>query len=534
MGITGSWDGRISRRTLLRTGGSAAVGLFMVGSRAQRARAVPPFRGDPFSLGVASGEPTADSVVLWTRLAQDPLNGGGIPDEVFGVRYEVATDEHFRDIVKRGAFEAVPEEAHSVHARIRDLEPSTDYWYRFKWGTEESCKGRTRTAPAAGSSPDSLSFAFASCQNYAHGFYPAHKAMANEPDIELVVWLGDYIYEGPGLSSNPKMHFRDHVPQAELFSLADYRTRYAQYKTDPQLQKSHAAHPWLITWDDHEFKDNYANLFIDPPGQPIEDVIARRTAAYQAFWEHQPLPRSMKPVGKDLPLYRRSRWGDLATFHVLDTRQYRDDQIVQCTQAGRDPLSGYCLTQLDPNRTILGAEQREWLFDGLASGPSNGWNILANQVGFAPQDDIPATNRRRFFVDPWDGYPIDRQHVLDFIEQNEIRNLVVITGDKHQHSVRNVPPDYVRFEADPVATEFVGSSISSEGDVIDSSEKAVNDSNPHIKFENFRRGFVRVDLDRDVWQTEFHVMDTVSTPEGEASTLPRWYVERATPGAHKL
>jgi alkaline phosphatase D len=523
----------VSRRTLLRTGGSAAAGLFLVGSTAPRAKAVPPFSGEPFSLGVASGEPTPDGVVLWTRLAHDPLHGGGIPDEVFGVRFEVAADEDFRRIVKRGAVEAVPDEAHSVHAEIHGLEPATDYWYRFKWGTEVSRKGRTRTAPAAGSSTDGLTFAFASCQNYAHGLDPAHRALAEEPGIELVVWLGDYIYEGPGVNADPRIHIREHVPQREIFSLDDYRTRYAQYKLDGQLQQSHAAHPWLITWDDHEFKNNYANLFIDPPGQPIENVIARRAAAYQAFWEHQPVPRSMKPVGKDLPLYRRAKWGDLATFHVLDTRQYRDRQITQCNQAGRDPASGYCRTQLDPDRTILGAEQRQWLFEGLAAGPANGWNILANQVGFAPQDEFD-DDRKRFFVDPWDGYPIDRQHVLDFVAQNEIKNLVVITGDKHQHSVRNVPPDYLHFDGDPVATEFVGTSISSEGQIIDIAQKAVNDDNPHILFENFRRGFVRVDVDRDVWQTEFQVMDTVHSEDGQASALRRWYVNRGQPGAHRV
>jgi alkaline phosphatase D len=529
MGLTGSWDGRISRRTLLRTGGSAAAGLFLVGSTAPRAKAVPPFRGEPFSLGVASGEPTPDGVVLWTRLAQDPLDGGGIPGEVFGVRYEVAADEDFRRIVKRGAIEAVPEEAHSVHAEIHGLEPATEYWYRFKWGTEVSRTGRTRTAPPAGSSPDSFTFAFASCQNYTNGFYPAHADVARQHDVELMVWLGDYIYEGPGVSP---LRVRDHTPAREIFSLDDYRTRHALYKTDAQLQAAHAALPWLITWDDHEFKDNYANLFILPEGQPLETVIARRSAAYQAFWEHQPLPRSMKPVGKDLLLYRRAQWGDLATFHVLDTRQYRDKQMAdQCALAERD-AAGYCPVQFDEKRTILGAEQRKWLFDGLKDGPAGGWNILANQVGFAPQDDNIRLDRKRFFVDPWDGYVADRRRVTAFLDDNDIANTVIITGDKHQHSVRNVPVDDRDFLSTPVSTEFVGTSISSF--TAPATDLSKDPNNPHIFFEAFKCGWTRVELNRDVWQTEFRVMDTVTTDQGTGSSLPRWFVNRSKPGAHKV
>ena len=372
--------------------------------------------------------------MLWTRLAPAPLEGGGLPPEVFGVRYELAADEGFKRIVRRGAIEALPEEAHTVHAEIGGLQPETPYWYRFKWGTAVSRVGRTRTAPLPGTTPAAMRFAFVSCQNYSNGFYPAYGDIAAQQELELVVHLGDYIYEGPGLGVD---RVRDHVPARELFSLADYRTRHALYKTDPDLQEAHAAHPFLMTWDDHEFKDNYADLDLDP-NQPLETVAERRAAAYLAYWEHAPLSRSRKPVGKDMNLYRRASWGDLATFHVLDTRQYRSDQITQCTQAQRDPVSGYCPEQLNPARTLLGAAQREWLFEGLSAAPPSGWNVLANQVGFAAQDDLPQPDRRRFFVDSWDGYVADRQRVLDFLKEHKLSNTVVITGDKHQNSVRNV------------------------------------------------------------------------------------------------
>ena len=300
MGITGNWDGRISRRTLLRTGGSAAAGLVLLG-HAATARAIPLFAGDPFSLGVASGDPTHDGIVLWTRLAPAPPEGGGLPPEVFGVRYEVAADEQFNRIVRRGAIEALPEEVHTVHAEIGGLQPETPYWYRFKWGTAESPVGKTRTAPAADAAPQQLNLAFVSCQAYSHGLYPAYADLALQ-DLELVVHLGDYIYEGPGLTG-----VRRHVPAREIRTLADYRTRYAQYKTDPHLQAAHAAFPWLMTWDDHEFKNNYADLDLDPD-EPLDTVAERRAAAYLAYWEHSPLSRSRKPVGKDMNLYRRARW----------------------------------------------------------------------------------------------------------------------------------------------------------------------------------------------------------------------------------
>ncbi len=358
MAPTGNWDGRISRRTLLRAGGSATAAYVLLG-RAAASSAAPPFASNPFGLGVASGDPTPDGVVLWTRLAPDPLAGGGMSDDVFGVRYEVATDERFQRIVRRGAVEARPEEAHTVHVELAGLQPDTPYWYRFKWGRTTSRIGRTRTAPPLGSTAP-MRFAFASCQNYTNGFYPAYADMAQQ-ELDLVVHLGDYIYEGEGTGVD---RVRDHAPVAELFSLTDYRTRHAQYRTDPDLQAAHAAFPWLMTWDDHEFKNNYADLDIDQPDTPLQTIAERRAAAYLAYWEHAPLARARKPVFKDMALYRRLQWGALATFHVLDTRQHRSNQIVQCPPSARDP-SGYCPDALSPDRSILGPVQREWLIDGL-------------------------------------------------------------------------------------------------------------------------------------------------------------------------
>jgi alkaline phosphatase D len=528
MGLTGNWDGRLSRRTLLRTGGSAAAGLLLM-DRATAARAASRFAAGPFTLGVSSGDPTPDGVVLWTRLAPDPLvEGGGMRPVPELVRYEVAADADFRRIVRRGVAGALPREAHSVHVALTGLQPATTYWYRFRWGTTISTTGRTRTAPAPGST-DPMRFAFVSCQNYTNGYFGAYADLATR-DVDLVVHLGDYIYEGPGLGA---ARVRDHLPNTELFTLNAYRLRHSQYRTDPDLQAAHAAHPFLMTWDDHEFKDNYADLDIDKPDLPLETIAERRAAAYLAYWEHAPLPRSRKPVGKDMPLFRRLQWGALATFHVLDTRQYRSNQLLeQCPPAQRDPESRYCAGVLDSTRGILGTAQRDWLFEGLAA-PTAAWNVIANQVGFAPLVRRNTRDAVVFSLDSWDGYVAERQLVLDFLAENQLRNTVVITGDSHQHSVRNVPPNYRSLDGTPVATEFMGTSISSEGDTPFGTTFGGDADNPHRMFDDHHRGYVEVSLNPELWSGEFRGVASVTTRTLVATPLATFEVDNGVPGARR-
>jgi alkaline phosphatase D len=269
--------------------------------------------------------------------------------------------------------------------------------------------------------------------------------------------------------------------------------------------------------------------------QPPEVVAARRAAAYRAYWEHQPLARSRKPLGPDMSMYRREPWGDLATFHVLDTRQYRDVQATMpmtCAPAERDPVSAYCPIELDPARTIMGSAQREWLFEGLAGGPAGGWNILANQVGFAPQaDQDPVTVKKFERTDTWDGYVADRQRLLDFVADHDIRNLVVITGDKHENTVRNVSRSYTDIGGPPTATEFVGTSISSEGDGgVTPTRYGGTTLNPHILFENYQRGWVHVDADHATWRADFRIVDNVQSRDVPARTLASFGVENGKPG----
>jgi alkaline phosphatase D len=483
------------------------------------------FPAYPFTLGVASGDPTPDGCVLWTRLAPDPLNDGGVGDESHLVRFEVASDPDFTRIVHRGDTQAGPEEAHTVHAEIHGLEPWRDYWYRFECNNEVSPTGRLRTAPPYGTVPEQLNFAYVSCQNYTWGYFSAFDDLVKQEDVELVVHLGDYIYEGPGLARGP----RAHAPAATLMTLNDYRTRHAQYKTDLSLQAAHQACPWVMTWDDHEFWDNYADLDLDP-NEPVATVAQRRAAAYQAYWEHSPLPRSRKPVGQNMPMYRRSSWGDLVLFHVLDTRQHRSDQIARCAVPQRLP-SGYCPPALDPSRAILGAEQRAWLFEGLG-GSTASWNVLANQVRFAPLDENVDPNIVGFGVDNWDGYVADRQRVLDFMREHKPANPIVITGDAHVHSVRNVPPSFERLDGDPVATEFMGSSITSEGDKPEELPEFGGDpQNPQRLFQYDQRGYVTVELTPHTWKADFHVVDTVLAPTSPAHVAASFIVYDGQPGA---
>jgi alkaline phosphatase D len=525
--MNGNWDTRISRRTLLRTGGAAAVILY--GSAIPSASAGPQFADYPFKLGVASGEPTPDGIVLWTRLAPDPLNGGGLGDATYRVRFEVAKDPTFLSIVHRGHTRVGPEEVHTVHAEVNGLKRESEYWYRFECKGYESPVGRFRTAPRYGTVPEHLKFAFVSCQNYTYGYFSAFNDLVGQDDVELVVHLGDYIYEGPGSPSGP----RAHAPAATVRTLAEYRTRHAQYKTDESLQAAHQAYPWVMTWDDHEFADNYADLDLDPD-QPLETVAQRRAAAYLAYWEHSPLPRSRKPVDQNMPMFRRSAWGDLVLFHVLDTRQHRSDQIGTCP--GPQRQFGYCPPALDPERGILGAEQRAWLLEGLDSSTAR-WNVLANQVRFAPLDQNTNSTIKGFGQDNWDGYVADRQRVLDFMREQRPSNPVVITGDAHVHSVRNVPPNFQSFDGTPVAVEFIGTSISTDGDPrteeLGKAHFRDDTENPHRLFQCDRRGYVTVDVTPESWQADFHTV-SVATPTYAGETVASFVVEDGIPGATQV
>lgn len=508
---------RFDRRSFLIAAATAVV--------APRLWARPAFVAYPFTLGIASGAPLPDGVVLWTRLAPDPLNGGGLPPMAIEVRWEVARDEGFRDIVRHGTALAGPQHAHSVHVEVAGLQPARWYWYRFMAGDAVSATGRTRTAPAAGAAVDRLRFAFASCQQYEQGFYAAHRHLAAE-DLDLVVFLGDYIYE----SSWGSRHVRKHEGP-EPTTLEQYRNRYACYKSDADLQRSHAAFPWFVTWDDHEVDNDYAN---DRSEDLDPDFLARRAAAYQAYWEHMPLRRGAMPNGPHMQLYGRHDFGGLARFHVLDDRQYRDHQV--CPRIGRGGSNVVddqkCPSRLEPDRTLLGREQENWLYAGLSRSGAK-WNIVAQQLLMAQTDRKPGPERQ-FWSDGWDGYPAARARLLRAIAERRPANPLVIGGDVHFNCISDLKVDFDDPKSAVVATEFCGTSITSQGPA-QARLDVLRPENPHVRFANSeRRGYAVLELTEKRCLAQLRAIESEKAADSPISTLAAFVVEDGRAGAETV
>ncbi len=524
--------GEIDRRKFIAlSGASAAALVFGAGPFAEKAFAQPRFRKYPFSLGVASGDPLPQGVVIWTRLAPNPLaeDGlGGMPNRRVDVRWEIAHDEGFRRVVSAGVAPARPELAHSVHVEVGGLAAGREYFYRFEAGGEISPVGRTKTAPEAGRSVAELRFAFASCQQYEHGFYNAYARMAEE-DLDLVVHLGDYIYEyGTNEYRAPGGNVR-FFKGPEITTLDDYRVRHAQNRTDLDLQAAHAAFAWAVTWDDHEVENNYADE-IPESGRSPEAFLERRAAAYRAYYEHMPLRRSSVPRGPDMRLYRRLTYGNLAEFNVLDTRQYRDDQ-----PNGDRFNSPPSPESEDPNRTITGDAQERWLLEGLA-GSGSRWNVLAQQVFFSQVDFDFDDGEVGINPDAWDGYSAQRDRFVDYFRQRGVSNPVVITGDVHANWASNILDDFDDPDSQVIGAEFVGTSITSGGDGSDVRTDTAETlaENPHIKFFNNQRGYVRCTLTPEVWRTDYRVVPYVSQPGSRIFTRASFVVESGNPGIRQI
>jgi alkaline phosphatase D len=517
----GGRQGRsLSRRKFLTVAGSAGVAVAATQFPFAKARSAPArFTGYPFTLGVASGDPTADGVVLWTRLAPSPLAGnGGMPDTAIPVQWEVAKDENFTQVVARGEELATYGDAHSVHAEPQGLQAGYEYFYRFKANGEISPTGRTKTAPSGPAS--ALAFAFASCQQYEHGYYTAYKHMSQE-DLDLVIHVGDYIYE---YDSNSYTATGGNVranSNHEIVNLQDYRERHAQYKTDPDLQAAHASFAWLVTFDDHEVDNNWAENTPEE-GMPLDLFARRRKAAFKAYWEHMPLRKAVRPAGNAIQIYRRAQYGDLATFHVLDTRQFRSDQA--CGDGNR----AGCDDRSNPARTLTGAAQEQWLYDGLQGSPAT-WQILAQQVFMAQQDTTTGAGES-YNMDAWDGYKVSRDKLLDFIDTRRIANPIVITGDVHANWAANLLRDFRDADSKILGSEFIGTSISTTGDGSDTSNAARLTENPWIKFNNQQRGYVKVSLDQRTCQADYKVVPYVKRPGAPISTRKSFVVEAGNPG----
>jgi alkaline phosphatase D len=474
-----------------------------------------------FTLGVASGDPAPSGFVIWTRLAPKPLEGGGMPAENVEVAWEVAEDEQMTKVVRSGKTVATPDWAHSVHVEVEGLQPDRWYFYRFHANGEDTAKGRARTMPAADASPTALKFAFASCQHYEQGLYTAYEHMARE-DLDLILHLGDYIYEGAGSGKQLRKHVGPLLTQ-----LGDYRNRHAQYKSDPLLQAAHAAAPWIVTWDDHEFANNCAGLISEKATDDPAEYRQRRAHAYQAYYEHMPLRRTSLPTGPDMQLYRRIVFGNLAVFFVLDTRQYRTDQ--PCGD-GNKPQ---CPDALDPKATALGEVQEKWLLSGL-NGSQMKWNVLAQQIMMARVDRTPG-EPANYSMDQWPGYEVNRRRLLKFFLDRPALNPVVLGGDIHSNWANNLIVDFDDLGSKTVATEFVGTSISSGGNGVNEpkSLKELYTENPFVKFHNAERGYVRCTVTPTEWRSDYQVVEYVTRPGAPLITRASFVVEDGKPGVQK-
>ncbi len=486
-------------------------------------------QGYPFSLGVASGSPLPDSVVLWTRILPDPLNSAAMPAVALPVRWEMAEDEAFARIAAKGLAAALPALAHSVHVEVPALAPDRWYWYRFMFGDAVSPVGRTRTAPQADALPGLLRLAVASCQHWEFGTYAAHRHIAAAaPD--LIAFLGDYIYEwGPYQLEHPAAARR----VDESFTLDAYRARYAQYKSDPQLQAAHLAAPWIVTWDDHEVANDYANERderLDP------DFAARRASAYQAFYEHMPVRLASGNGFGSLRIHQRYDWGRLARFHVLDSRQYRTYQA--CSKPGRGGSNSVhrhdCNALQEPARSMLGAEQEAWLRAGLTTSKAR-WNILAQQTLMAPSSQTPILRAGdgRIWTDGWDGYPLARERIYDAFESSAAANPIVLAGDVHTFYAADLRRDVgapVSAQNPVLATEFCGTSVSSSSRPQARTEQYLA-YNPHIKYgRSDKRGFMLLEITPSQTTTLFQGLADVHDKDSPLATLATFVVADGKPG----
>ena len=505
----------LTRRTII---GAAAVAPALLGFG--RAGALTPER--LFTFGVASGDPTPDGVVLWTRLATRPLAGdGGMGSARVRVRWEIYDDNGARRLVRAGDAVAEPAWGHSVHVEVSGLQPGRPYWYRFIADGEASAIGRTRTAPARHALPQRLRFCFGSCQKYEDGQFGAW-ANTGAEDPDLSVFRGDYIYEENPSVGTPRVHLNP-AP----VDLDGYRVRYATYRLDPLLQAAHAVAPWIVTWDDHEVINDYADLADQHNSDPAI-MARRRAAAYQAYYEFMPLRAYSRPHGPDMRLYRTLDWGRLAQFQVLDDRQYRSPRGCQSHVRGEMSVSIVkdCPDLHDPKASILGMPQEKWLLDTLSTTKAR-WNILTQQTQITPyprrdpaHPDGPADMQT---VDTWQGYQASRDRIFAQWQNANVSNPLVIGGDIHAFVASDIS-----YRGRALAPCFVGGSITTQaGDKLLVRNTA---DLPAYRFaRNDVRGYGRIDVTPTQCDVAFRALRNPLDARTEAYDLTKYVVENHRP-----
>jgi alkaline phosphatase D len=480
---------------------------------------------NPFALGVASGDPQPDGAVLWTRLmlGADP---GAPPPEAVAAHWEIAEDDRFRKIVQSGSAAAEPALAHSLHIEPGGLKPGREYWYRFHHAGATSPVGRTLTAPMRGDTPGRFRFAFASCQQYEQGYYAAHRHLAGE-NLDLVFFLGDYIYE----ISYGRTRVRQHGSPAPA-TLAEYRRRYALYKSDRDLQASHAACPWAVIWDDHEVENDYANDRPEKLDQLPQQFLARRAAAYQAYYEHLPLRAAQRPSGPGAQLYRRLDFGGMMSAVLLDDRQHRSYHACpKPGRAGANVVGDDCAERTDPKRTMLGQAQEKWFAEQMA-GSAARWTVVAQQT-LVSQFDENEGKGRRFWTEAWDGYEAARGRMLAAIADARAPNPLIVGGDMHTFFACDVKRDFDRPGEKTVASEFVGGSITSQA-LPQATLDRWKANNPHMHLaEGRRHGYGRCTLMKNRAEIAFRAVHDILRPDSGVETIAGYAVESGRPGINR-
>lgn len=512
------YEGGLSRRLFLGYA-SALTSIPLLGQSAS-ADTAPTFENDPFSLGVASGDPDHQSVVLWTRLAPEPLQpGGGMSNKRVSVNWEIASDDSMKSVVASGVTWATPQLGHSVHVEPNGLDSDRWYWYRFRVGDAVSPIGRTRTLPRPEVTPDHVRFAVTSCQNYEQGLFTAYEQMLRD-DVDLVLHLGDYIYEyEAGRNGKVRTHHG-----GEIHSLDDYRARYAQYRGDRLLQEMHANCPWFVTWDDHEFDNNCANDISEEAGVDPVAFLERRANAYQAYYEMMPLRRATLPAGNNMKLYRQASYGQLAELLVLDTRQYRTDQP---NNDRRSPLND---AALNPANSMLGRRQKNWLSQKLITSQAT-WNVLAQQVMMGLVKRAVIDDVGQYSMDQWPGYAAERIQLMRFMAERKIVNPIVLTGDIHSNWANELRVDDRHDNQPLVATEFVATSLTSGGNGVEKpgNHDSILSTNACVKFHNAERGYILCDVTPESWRSDYMVVDDVLKPGGKTFSRAAFLVEAGSP-----
>ncbi|GAA4698829.1 alkaline phosphatase D family protein [Nocardioides conyzicola] len=517
-------DAQLRRRAVLATGTAGAAALTVAGLPSGPAAAA---GHRPFRHGIASGDPLPHAVLIWTRVtptaASTPGSGKGPRVKV---AWEVSTDRRFRHVVRRGTFSTGPSRDHTVKVDVTGLKPATWYHYRFLLDGHTSRVGRTRTAPAVSASPKHLRFGIVSCANLQAGWFSAYRGLADRDDLHAVIHLGDYFYEyGPGQYGygNDDRDIRKHVPSHEVLSLADYRQRHAQYKQDGDLQDLHAKYPWIITWDDHEVANDQWKAGAENHTTGEGSFVRRRARAHRAYDEWMPVRMNGTAALRDGDrLFRRFRFGRLAELSMLDLRTYRDEQL-------KVP-DGHVS---DPDRTITGRQQMDWLKKGLRRGGGQ-WKVVGNPVMIAPVDfgalpdglvdpvdDVTGLLPRdgvAYNVDQWDGYTDDRREVFAHIRDHQVTDALFITGDIHSGWAAELPYDASTYPlGDSAGVEFVCSSVTSNNlkDITGTPprttsvavEELIKANNRHIQYVDFdSHGFSVLDLTATRAQMDWYVI----------------------------